>query len=181
MLWYAPLLLIPQLAARPVIEADVRRWVTTPLRSWSRLELLATEPAFRSLYFYRLRRVGPLGAFLGSMGEALYPGERTLHILCADIGPGLIIQHGFATVIAARSMGANCWVNQQVTIGFKRPDERPVIGDGVLVYAGAKILGNVVIGDGAQIDANAVVIHDVPPYHTAVGVPARMLPPKAQR
>ena len=181
MLWYSPLLLVPQLRARAVIEDDVRRWVTTPYGRWSRLEMLATEPAFRTLYFYRLRRAGSLGAVLGGMAAALYPGERTLHILCPDIAPGLIIQHGFATVIAARKIGANCWVNQQVTIGFKRPDERPVLGDGVLVYAGAKILGDVTVGDGAQIGANAVVVHDVPPFHTAVGVPARNLPPKSQR
>ena len=181
MLWYCPLLLVPQLGARAVIEHDVHRWVTTRYGRWSRLEMLATEPAFRTLYFYRLRRAGTLGALLGGMAGALYPGERTLHILCPDIGPGLIIQHGFATVIAARKIGANCWVNQQVTIGFKRPDERPVLGDGVLVYAGAKILGNVTIGDGAQIGANAVVLHDVPPFHTAVGVPAHNLPPKSRR
>ncbi len=182
MAWYAPVLLLPRLRARDVIEADVRRWVTTPLWSLSRLELLATEPAFRSLYYYRLRRGGSVGMILGSVAAALYPGERTLHILCSDIGPGLIIQHGFATVIAARKIGQNCWINQQVTIGFKGSSgTSPVLGDGVLVYAGAKVLGDITIGDGAQVGANAVVLHDVPPLHTAVGVPARALPPKAER
>ena len=56
---------------------------------------------------------------------------------------GLFIQHGFATIIAARSLGERCWVNQQVTIGFVRPEDRPVVGDGVAVYAGAKVLGAV--------------------------------------
>lgn len=181
MVWYAPLLLVPRRAARSVIDADVRRWVTTPLSWWSRLELLATEPAFRTLYFYRLRRAGPLGAILGGVAALLYPGERTLHILCSDIGPGLIIQHGFATVIAARKIGANCWINQQVTIGFKGSSgPSPVLGNDVSVYAGAIILGDLTIGDGAHIGANAVVLHDVPPRHTAVGVPARCLPPKSE-
>ncbi|MBV8951962.1 MAG: serine acetyltransferase [Actinobacteria bacterium] len=144
--------------------------------------MLATEPAFRTLYYYRLRRASAVSAVFGSLASLCYPGERTLHIMCSDVGPGLIIQHGFATVIAANRIGANCWVNQQVTIGFKgHRGGSPVLGDNVQVYAGAKILGEVTIGDGAQIGANAVVIDDVPPYHTAVGVPARCLPPRAER
>lgn len=182
MAWYAPMLLAPRLRAHDVVDADVARWVTTPLGRWSRLELLATEPAFRTLYCYRLRRAGPVGALAGGVLGALYPGERTLHIVCGDIGPGLIIQHGFATIIAARRIGANCWVNQQVTIGHRgRTGTGPVIGDGVAVYAGAQVLGDLTVGEGAQIGANAVVLEDVPPYHTAVGVPARMLPPKSRR
>jgi hypothetical protein len=58
MAWYCPQLLAPQLGARAVIKADVQRWLTNTYDRWSRLELLATEPAFRALYFYRLRRAG---------------------------------------------------------------------------------------------------------------------------
>ena len=68
-----------------------------------------------------------------------------------------------------------------MTIGFTRPDDRPSIGDDVFVYAGAKVLGDVTVGDGACIGANAVVLEDVPAGATAVGVPARILPPKAVR
>ena len=68
-----------------------------------------------------------------------------------------------------------------MTIGFDRPDARPVLGDNVSVHAGAKVLGAVAIGDGARIGANAVVLHDVPAGCTAVGVPARILPPKSHR
>ncbi len=182
MAWYAPMLLAPRLRAREVVDADVARWVTTSLGRWSRLELFATEPAFRTLYCYRLRRAGAVGALVGGLLGALYPGERTLHIVCGDIGPGLIIQHGFATIIAARRIGANCWVNQQVTIGHRgKSGTGPVIGDDVSVYAGAKVLGDLTVGDGAQVGANAVVLDDVPPYHVAVGVPARVLPPKSRR
>ena len=85
------------------------------------------------------------------MFAVVYPGERTLHLACSEIGPGLFIQHGFATIVAARRVGRNCWINQQVTIGFTRPDDRPSIGDDVFVYAGAKVLGDVTVGNGAVI------------------------------
>lgn len=186
MLWFAPLLLGAAVAgARPTITADVARWYEVvdapPLRRPRWLVLLATYPEYRSLYLYRLRRASTFGAVLSAVLGLVYPGERTLHLACSDIGPGLFIQHGFATIIAARRLGANCWVNQQVTIGFDRPGARPVLGDNVAVHAGAKVLGDVTIGDGARIGANAVVLEDVPAGHTAVGIPARSLPPKSQR
>jgi serine O-acetyltransferase len=185
MLWYAPLLVLPTARVRTTIEADVARWVTVvrpPVEPrWARLALLATYPEFRTLYFYRLRRAGVLSAALASVFAVVYPGERTLHLACSDIGPGLFIQHGFATIVAARRVGANCWINQQVTIGFTRPEDRPTIGDDVFVYAGAKVLGDVTVGDGACVGANAVVLADVPPGATAVGVPARNLAPKVVR
>jgi len=170
---------------RAVIAADVARWydVTEPDcdRKRALLWFLARYPEFRTLYYYRLRRGNLPGAFAGAVASVLYRGERTLHLASSEIGPGLFIQHGFATIVAARRLGANCWVNQQVTIGFDSPEHRPVLGDGVSVHAGAKVLGEVTIGDGARIGANAVVLTDVPPGCTAVGVPARILPPKSQR
>jgi len=177
MAWYSPLLLIPTGRAAPTIAADVDRWVRVvapPVpRPRARLALLTVYPEFRTLHAYRLRRAGLIHAALATIAEALYPGERTLHLACADIGPGLFIQHGFATIVAARRVGANCWINQQVTIGFTSPEARPVIGDDVFVYAGAKVLGEVTVHDGARIGANAVVLADVPAGATAVGVPAR--------
>jgi serine O-acetyltransferase len=186
MLWFAPLMLGALIrGARGVVRADVERWlqvVDAPaIRRPARLALLATYREFRSLYLYRLRRASNLGAALSAVLGIVYPGERTLHLACSDIGPGLFIQHGFATIIAARKLGANCWVNQQVTIGFDRPDARPTLGDNVSVYAGAKVLGEIHVGDGARIGANAVVLEDVPAGNTAVGIPARNLPPKGQR
>jgi serine O-acetyltransferase len=163
----------------------VARWVQVvapPVpRSRARWALLATYPEFRTLHSYRLRRAGLASAAMASVLAVVYPGERTLHLACSEIGPGLFIQHGFATIVAARRVGRNCWINQQVTIGFTRPEERPSIGDDVFVYAGAKVLGDVTVGDGAVVGANAVVLEDVPPGATAVGVPARILPPKPAR
>ena len=185
MAWYAPLLLLPLGPARANVDADVARWfrvVAPPVPPGrARLALLATYPEFRTLYYYRLRRAGVATAALAAVLAVVYPGERTLHLACSDIGPGLFIQHGFATIVAARRVGRNCWINQQVTIGFTRPDDRPSIGDDVFVYAGAKVLGDVTVGDGAVVGANAVVLEDVPPGATAVGVPARILPPKPAR
>lgn len=187
MAWSAPLLagLLVARRAGPVVEADTRRWyeiVAPPVSArWALLALLATHREFRTLYAYRLRRTGVVGALAAGALGVVWPGERTLHLACGDIGPGLFIQHGFATIVAARKVGANCWINQQVTIGFDRPGARPVLGDGVAVHAGAKVLGDITIGDGARIGANAVVVHDVPPGATAVGVPARILPPKGER
>ena len=111
----------------------------------------------------------------------VYPGERTLHLACSDIGPGLFIQHGFATIVAARRVGRNCWINQQVTIGFTRPEDRPTIGDDVFVYAGAKVLGD---DHGRRRGARRRErgrARRRPAGCTAVGVPARILPPKPER
>jgi len=96
----------------------------------------------------------------------------TLYIYTKDIGPGLFIQHGFATIISAQKIGQNCWINQQVTIGFLNDTDRPTLGDNVTIYAGAKVLGNVSIGDNSIVGANAVVVKDVPQNCTVVGVPA---------
>jgi serine O-acetyltransferase len=186
-LWFVPLLFLPRRAARSVIEADVRRWCSMPGVSVDAthanplLALLAAYPEFRSLYYHRLRRSGdPSARLLAIVAAALYPGQHALFLACDDIGPGLFLQHGFATIVIARHVGTDCWINQQVTIGYRKDGEThgPWIGDGVRVGAGAKVLGEIVIGDGATIGANAVVLHDVPAGHTAVGVPAKLIPPR---
>ncbi|MBA3942960.1 MAG: hypothetical protein H0X37_00190 [Herpetosiphonaceae bacterium] len=99
---------------------------------------------------------------------------ESLYIPTSTIGPGLFIQHGFSTIIAAKSIGENCWINQQVTIGYSR-DECPTIGNNVVITAGAKVLGNISIGDNTVIGANAVVVKNVPPNCTVVGVPAYII------
>jgi serine O-acetyltransferase len=70
--------------------------------------------------------------------------------------------------------GADVYLEHLVTIGAERR-QSPVLGDGVFVGAGAKVLGSVRVGDGARIGANAVVVHDVPPHATVVGIPARVV------
>ena len=85
------------------------------------------------------------------------------------------IQHGFATMISAKEIGENCWINQQVTVGYKGSKIPPVIGNNVTITCGAKVLGNIHIGDGAVIGANAVVIRDVEEGAVMAGVPARRI------
>jgi serine O-acetyltransferase len=91
----------------------------------------------------------------------------------SQLGEGLLMPHPNGVVIhPAAEVGVNCLILQQVTIGANQHGEVPKIGDRVDIGAGAKIIGGVVVGEHALIGANAVVVHDVPPWHTAVGIPA---------
>ncbi|MBO0684145.1 MAG: serine acetyltransferase [Candidatus Dormibacteraeota bacterium] len=89
------------------------------------------------------------------------------------VGPGLYIPHPGGMVVMARRIGANCSLIHACTLGMRETYEFPVLGDGVLVGAGARVLGGIRLGDGCSVGANAVVIEDVPAGATAVGVPAR--------
>lgn len=97
-----------------------------------------------------------------------------------QVGRRVVIEHQHGIVVHGRTViGDDCVLRQGVTLGLRRmerPDEAPVLGRGVNIGAGAKIIGRVVIGDGAAIGANAVVLHDVPPGALAVGVPATIAP-----
>lgn len=91
----------------------------------------------------------------------------------AEIGEGLVIIHSQGIVINGQvKAGRNLHLEHQVTIGADRR-RSPVLGDDVFIGAGAKVLGSVTIGDGARIGANAVVVHDVAPRTTEVGIPSR--------
>ena len=97
------------------------------------------------------------------------------------IGPGLVMPHVQGSVLGAGAIGRDVTIYHQVTLGAALADYgydpvlRPTVGDGAILTTGAKILGPVVIGEGAVIGANAVVLKDVPANATAVGVPARIL------
>ena len=94
----------------------------------------------------------------------------------AILGEGLRLPHPTGVVIHRDAViGASCMIMQQVTIGQIAESGAPIIGANVYVGAGAKILGSVVIGDGARIGANAVVLINLPAHCTAVGVPARIV------
>jgi serine O-acetyltransferase len=162
----------------PLVDADVARWNAVLARSGGPMRgvagLAAARREFRNVFYHRMIRGNRAGRIAATILRRIYREEATLFIVpSADIGPGLFIQHGFATIIAARRVGANAWINQQVTIGFSNETlESPVLGDNVTVSAGAKIIGGVHVGDGATVGANAVVIRDVPSGSLAVGVPA---------
>ena len=107
--------------------------------------------------------------------KALFPLMDTLYITTNEIGPRLFIQHGFATIISAKSIGSDCWINQQVTIGYTFDTVPPVIGNGVRISAGAKVVGDIIVGDNSIVAANAAVVKDVPENAIVGGVPARII------
>ncbi len=120
-------------------------------------------------YYFPARLISQGAKFL--TGIEIHPG--------AQIGKGLFIDHGSGVVIGETSIiGDNCTLYQGVTLGGTGKDtgkRHPTLGNNVLVGAGAKLLGNFEIGDGAKIAAGAVVLRDVPENCTAVGIPARVV------
>lgn len=97
----------------------------------------------------------------------------------AKIGHGILMDHATGIVIGETAVvGNNVSLMQSVTLGGTGKDEddrHPKVGDGVLISAGAKILGNIKIGCGAKVGAGSVVLQDVPPHTTVAGVPARIV------
>lgn len=104
-------------------------------------------------------------------GVEIHPG--------ATIGKGLVIDHGMGVVIGETTViGDNCLIYQNVTLGGTGKDHgkrHPTLGDNVMVGAGAKVLGPFKVGDNSRIAAGAVVLSEIPPNCTAVGVPARVV------
>jgi len=92
-----------------------------------------------------------------------------------EFGPGFVLVHATGVVINGMVRGgSNVHIYHQVTVGAATKDV-PVLGNDVLIAAGAKVLGAIRIGDGVHIGPNAVVVHDLPPNVTAVGNPARIV------
>lgn len=117
-------------------------------------------------------RIAPLTMLLNKLNLLLSGCLIGRH---AELGPRLVFIHALGVVINTTVRGgADLRIEHQVTIGAER-GESPLLGDRVFVGAGAKVLGPVRVGDGAKIGANAVVVKDVPPGATVVGVPARVV------
>ncbi|MFB2916975.1 serine O-acetyltransferase [Aerosakkonema funiforme] len=174
----SPQLLLFYLSSeKEVILADVRRWVE--IFEWDKradiqnlLFLTIKNQEFRNLYYFRIAKGNLPARLLLKVIKLFYKECRYLLLdLSSNIGPGLFIQHGLSTIIMA-DMGQNCWVNQQVSIGYKDKTGRPKIGDNVRITAGAKVLGNITLGNNVTVGANAVVLKNVPDNCVVVGVPA---------
>lgn len=145
-------------------------------------EVLTTYPGLHALIVYRLShwlwnlRLRWLARFLSHIGRFLtgveiHPG--------ASIGRRLFIDHGMGVVIGETAViGDDCTLYHGVTLGgttWKTGKRHPTLENGVVIGAGAKVLGPITIGSNAKIGSNAVVVKDVPANATAVGIPARIL------
>lgn len=159
-------------ARNQIFRQDLYRWVRWKMLSIRNqymqfVVLMADYPEFRNICYYRMGKVQYVLKWMCKPMDTLY-------IRCADIGGGLLIQHGFATIIQAEKIGCNAKIFQQVTIGYNE-DKRPVIGDNVEICCGAKIIGGVHIGNNVTIGAQALVIRDVENNVVMGGVPAHVL------
>lgn len=148
----------------------------------SSFELFFNYPGLWSLFFHRhahflykkrfyklARVVSGIGLFLTSID--IHPA--------AVIGRRVFIDHGIGVVIGETTIvGDDVIIYQQVTLGgvsLNKGKRHPTVGNNVVIGGGAKVLGNITIGDHSKIGANSVVVKDVPSDSTAIGVPARII------
>jgi serine O-acetyltransferase len=148
----------------------------------SRMEVLLTYPGLHAILIHRLahalwqsgwrftaRWLSYLGRFLTNVD--IHPGAR--------IGRRFFIDHGAGVVIGETAeVGDDCTLYHGVTLGgttWNKGKRHPTLGHGVVIGAGAKLLGAIRIGDGARIGANSVVLREVPAGRTAIGIPARLV------
>jgi len=145
-------------------------------------EVITCYPGFHALLLHRLahwlwerglkwlaRLTSHVGRWL--TGIEIHPG--------ATIGRRFFIDHGMGVVIGETAdIGDDCTLYHGVTLGgtsWNKGKRHPTLGEGVVVGAGAKILGPITVGAGAKVGSNAVVVKDVPPGATAIGIPARIV------
>lgn len=149
----------------------------------SKWEVVSCYPGLHALVMHRwahacwTRGWRWLGRFISNFsrwvtGIEIHPG--------AVMGRRVFIDHGLGIVVGETAeVGDDCTLYQGVTLGgtslYKGTKRHPTLGRGVIVSAGAKILGGFTVGDGAKVGANAVVLKEVPAGATAVGVPARII------
>lgn len=137
---------------------------------------LHAELYYRVAHWFYCRGLRFLGRWISQLarrrtGVEIHPA--------AKIGRRLVIDHGTGIVIGATAeIGDDCLLYQGVTLGgtgAQREKRHPTLGNNVMVGCGAKILGPFTVGDNARIAANAVVLSEVPPNSTVVGVPGRVV------
>jgi serine O-acetyltransferase len=132
----------------------------------------------RLAYFLYMKKLPPIAKLVSFANFFIFGIE--ISVRCR-IGPGLLLPHTQGTVIGAWSIGSNAIIFQGVTLGARDVDfqyskiSRPVIGNNVIIGSGAKVLGGLIVGDGARIGANSVVLKSVPSMTLAVGAPARIV------
>ena len=145
-------------------------------------ELFFNYPGLWALFFYRIanalykRGLRFIPRFISAMGQFL----TTIDIHpAATIGCRVFIDHGVGVVIGETAIiGDDVLIYQQVTLGgvsTSHGKRHPTVENNVVVGAGAKVLGNITLGQGCKVGTNSVVLKDVPPFATAVGIPARII------
>lgn len=162
--------------------ADLRAPVERDPAAHGYLDVLLSYPGLRAIVAHRVihalhrAKVPLLPRFLGSIsrfftGIEIDPG--------ATIGKGVFIDHGMGVVIGETAeIGDGCTIYQGVTLGgtsLLRTKRHPTLGRNVSVGSGAAVIGAITVGDGAKIGANSVVVKDVPPNATVVGIPGRVV------
>ena len=145
-------------------------------------EIIFCYPGFHAMCFYRwshwlwthqLKFAGRLVSHFGRFltGIEIHPG--------ATIGRGFFIDHGMGVVIGETAeIGENCTLYHGVTLGgtsWAKEKRHPTLGNNVIIGSGAKILGPFKVGDDSKIGSNSVVVKEVPPTATVVGIPGRVV------
>ena len=165
------------------IRADFQAVFERDPAARSSLEVVAAYPGFQAAVSHRIthylwkknfkftaRVMSQLSRFF--TGVEIHPG--------AVIGKGFFIDHGMGVVIGETSeIGENVTIYHGVTLGgtsFTKGKRHPTIGNNVTIGAGAKILGPLTVGENSKVGANSVVIRDVPPNSTVVGIPGSVVP-----
>lgn len=187
MIWINVVLILLALAILKVIlisgffYEDIRVAQEKDPAAKSFIEIVLLYQGLHALVVYRVAhflykaRLFFLARFLSQMarfftGIEIHPG--------ALIGKRFFIDHGMGVVIGETAIiGDDVLLYQGVTLGgtgLEKGKRHPTIGDNVVIGGGAKVLGNIVVGDNSYIGANAVVIKDVPPNSTVVGIPGRV-------
>ncbi len=148
----------------------------------SRFELFFSYPGLWALFWYRIShklyklKLRSLARFLMALSQFLT--HIDIHP-CAQIGRRVFIDHGNGVVIGETAIiEDDVLIYQGVTLGgvSLEPGKRhPTIKKGTVIGAGAKILGDITIGEYSKIGANSVVVKEVPPHSTAIGIPARVV------
>ena len=164
------------------MRQDIRAVFDRDPAARSTLEVVLCYPGLHAIWAHRLshyffvRNYIVLARLISHTarlftGIEIHPG--------AKIGPGFFIDHGMGTVIGETTeIGRNVTIYQGVTLGGtgkEKGKRHPTIGDNVVVAAGAKILGSFKVGDNAKIGAGSVVLSEVPPDSTVVGIPGRVV------
>lgn len=127
---------------------------------------------YRNVFYLRI-------GFLGNILKCYIKESSTTFFNTPQvkIGRGLVLQHGFSSIINAKEIGQNCQIWQNVTIGLSESgtDKKPIIGNNVKICAGAIVLGKISIGDNVIIGAGSVVVKSVPDNAVVVGNPAYII------